>query len=84
VRSALDNVTTLGKDLPVLSESVCEARNGRPDDQSNGGSRREHRADLRRPEPAFMKKRRQERRRDPEGRKHRSIENQKAIEWLKS
>jgi hypothetical protein len=31
-----------------------------------------------------MKKRGQERGRDPEGRKHRSVENQKAIEWLKS
>jgi hypothetical protein len=29
-----------GKCLPVLPESICEARNGRPRDQSDGGSRR--------------------------------------------
>jgi hypothetical protein len=29
-----------GKDLPVLAESISQARNDRPSDQSNGGSRR--------------------------------------------
>jgi hypothetical protein len=29
-----------GKDLPVLAEPICEARNDRPRDQSDGGSRR--------------------------------------------
>ena len=69
-----------GKDLPVLAEPICEARNDRPGDQSDGGSRRQHRADLRRPEPALMKKRGQEWGRDPERREHRAVENQKAIE----
>jgi hypothetical protein len=64
----------------MLAEPICEARNDRPGDQSDGGSRREHRADLRRPEPALMKKRGQKWGRDPERREHRAVENQKAIE----
>ena len=39
-----------------------------------GGSRRQHRANLRRIEPAFMKKRRQEWRCDPERCEHRAVE----------
>jgi hypothetical protein len=69
-----------GKGLPVLAEPICEARNDRTGDQSDGGSRGQHRADLRRPEPAFMKERGQKRGRDAERREHRAIENQKAIE----
>ena len=57
------------------AEAISEATNDRPGNQSDGGSRRQHRADLRRPETALMKKRGQERRRDPEGREHRAIEN---------
>jgi hypothetical protein len=53
--------------LLVLAEPICKARNGRPDDQSDAGSRSEHRADLRRPEPALMKEHGQEWGRDPEG-----------------
>ena len=29
-----------GEGLPVLAEPICEARNDRPGDQSDGGSRR--------------------------------------------
>jgi hypothetical protein len=46
----------------------------RPGDQSYGGSRRQHRADLRRSEPAHMKKRGQEWGRDAERREHRAVE----------
>jgi hypothetical protein len=35
-----------GKGLPVCAKPICEARNDRPGDQSDGGSGREHRADL--------------------------------------
>ena len=58
----------------MLAEPICEARNDWPGDQSDGGSRREHRADLRRAEPALMKKRGQEGGRDPEGREQRAVE----------
>ena len=47
------------------AESISEARNGGPGDQSDGGSRSEHRADLRGPKTALVKKRGQERGRDP-------------------
>jgi hypothetical protein len=67
----------------VLAESIGEVRNDRTGDQSDGGSRRQHRADLRRPEPALMEKRRQEWGRDPERREHRPVENQKTIERSK-
>ena len=63
----------------MLAEPISEARNGRPGDQSDGGSRGQHRADLRRPEPALVKERGQEWGRDPERREHRAVENQKAI-----
>jgi hypothetical protein len=43
-------------------------------------SRRQHRANFRRPKPALMEKRRQKWRRDPERREHCAIENQEAIE----
>ena len=58
----------------MLAEPICEARNGRPDDQSDGGSRGQHRADLRRPESALMKERGQEWGRNPEGREQRAVE----------
>ena len=64
----------------MLAEPISEARNGRPGDQSDGGSRREHRADFRGPKTALVKERGQERGRDPKGREHRDVENQKAIE----
>ena len=67
----------------MLAEPISEARNDRPSDQSDGGSRREHRSDLGGPEPALMKKRGQEWGRDPEGREHRGVKNQKAIERSK-
>ena len=35
-----------GKDLPVLAEPISEARNDRAGNESNGGSRGQHRADL--------------------------------------
>jgi hypothetical protein len=69
-----------GKDLPVFAESICEARNGRPGDQADRGSRRQHCADPWRPEPALMKKSGQEWGRDPEGREHCAVEDEKAIE----
>ncbi len=49
----------------MLAEPISEARNDRPGDQSDGGSRGQHRADLRRLEPALMKKRGQEWRATP-------------------
>jgi hypothetical protein len=64
----------------VLAEPISESRNDWPGDQSDSGSRRQHRADLRRPEAALMKKRGQEWGRDAERREHRAVENQKAIE----
>ena len=57
----------------MLAEPIGEARNDRPGDQSDGGSGRQNYADLRGPEPALMKKRRQEWGRDPEGRKQRAV-----------
>jgi hypothetical protein len=63
-----------GKGLLVLAEPICEARNDRPDDQSDAGSRSEYRADLRGPESALMKERGQEWGRDPEGGEQRAIE----------
>jgi hypothetical protein len=63
-----------GKGLPVLAEPIREPRNDRPGHQSDGGSRGQHRADLRRPKPALMKKRGQEWGRGPERREHRAVE----------
>ena len=63
-----------GKGLLVRAKPICEARNGRPGDQSNCRSRGQHRTDLRRPEPTLMKKRRQEWGRGPERREHRAVE----------
>jgi hypothetical protein len=69
--------------LLVLAKPIRKARNDRAGDQSDGGSRRQHRTDLRRPEAPLMKKRRQEWGRNPEGREHRAVEKQKAIEQAK-
>jgi hypothetical protein len=63
-----------GKDTHVLAEPISEARNGWPGDQSDSGFRGQHRADLRGAKPAFMKKRGQERGRDPKGREQRAVE----------
>jgi hypothetical protein len=58
----------------VLAKPIRKARNDRPSDQSDGGSRRQHRANFRRPKPALMEKRGQKRGRDTEGREHRAVE----------
>jgi hypothetical protein len=63
-----------GQDLLVLAETIRKARNDWPSNQSDGGSRRQHSADFRRPEPALMEKRRQEWGRDTEGREHCAVE----------
>jgi hypothetical protein len=62
------------QDLLVLAEPIGESRNNRPGDQSDSGSRRQHRADLGGAKPALMKKRGQEWGRDPERRKHCAVE----------
>ena len=64
----------------MLAEPIRKARNDRAGDQSDSGSRRQHRANFRRPKPALMEKRRQKWGRDPERREHCAIENQEAIE----
>jgi hypothetical protein len=63
-----------GQDLLVLSKPIRKARNDWPSKQSDGGSRCQHGANFRRPQPALMEKRWQERGRNPEGRERRSIE----------
>jgi hypothetical protein len=69
--------------LPLMALAalvICKARNGWPRDQSDGGSRCQHRSDLRRPEPTLMKKRGQEWGRHPECSEHRAVKKQKTIE----
>ena len=58
----------------MRAEPISDARNDRAGDQSDGGSRRQHRADLRRPEATLVKKRGQEWGRDAERREHRAVE----------
>jgi hypothetical protein len=58
----------------VLAESIREARNDRPCDQSDCGSSRQHRTNFRRPKPTLMEQRGQEWGRDPEGGEQGAIE----------
>jgi hypothetical protein len=64
----------------MFAKPISGARNDRPDDQSDSGSCRQHRADLRRPEPALMKKREEERERNTKCGEQCAVEKQKAIE----